>query len=347
MAKRGVILEYIVGGGLMNVDSDSLSPSFRNEGWTMLSTIAQDWERCKTQDEPWEVIAPIDPRVPNWFKLPASNVYRTLDSSANFLDQWCRFAVDADAILLIAPESGGELTRLANAIDEVSDARLGCRSPFLERTSNKLMMADYIADEYLHPQTLTPAQFRMFVRSRTSTASRQWVMKPIDGAGCDGIWRGSTEALATFLDEQTTCPDSLIQDYLPGQAASVAAWVTDKGRLWLPPVWQDIQWESQTFASGNTLDHPSYLGGSGPIDSAHWSAIHNFGNRILDLLGPGALGWVGLDFVLNLNSGNPRCTIIEVNPRWTTSYAGLRQLYRGNLLERFLEISFSQNSDCG
>lgn len=348
MVKRGVVLEYIVGGGLMEVDSTSISTSFRNEGWTMLSAIVDDWKRCTndrgSSQDSWEVVAPIDPRVASWFDFSPNDIYRLLDPGTNFLDQWCRYAVDADAIILIAPESGGELSRLAAAIDEVSDARLGCRSPFLERTSNKLMMADYISDEYLHPQTLTPAQFRMFVRSRPAVFSRQWVMKPIDGAGCDGIWRGTTEALATFLDEQPECPDALIQHYLPGQAASVSAWVTDTGRWWLPPVWQDIQWESHTFPSGNILDRPSYLGGSGPIEYVHWHAIHEFANRVLDLLGPGALGWVGLDFVLNLESGKTRCSVIEVNPRWTTSYAGLRQLYAGNLLQKFLDKSFSKSA---
>lgn len=336
MTKRGVILEYIVGGGLLHLDSESIGSSFRTEGWTMLSTLVEDWNRCTTDGETWEVVAPLDPRATEWFSLPADDRFSLLDPRQSFLEQWCRYAVDADAIILIAPESGGELGRLSAAIDEVSDARLGCRSPFLERASDKWMMAEYISDEYLHPQTLTPDRFHAYTKSVPSALTREWVLKPTDGAGCDGIWKGNGAALVSYVQQHAGCPGSLIQHYLPGKPASVAAWITASGRWWLPPVWQDIHWTKTTSSEGDSLEHPTYLGGSGPIDPTYWATIHAFANRVLDLLGPGALGWVGIDFVLNEDHAQPRCSAIEVNPRWTTSYAGLRQLYDGNLLEQFL-----------
>lgn len=339
MAKRGVLLEYVVGGGLMSADIRSISASLLNEGWGMLSMIANDWCRSRFQGEFWQVTAPIDPRATTWFEIPNPSLFAPLDPHVDFLDQWRRLAAGADAIILIAPESDGELIRLASAIDEVSDSRLGCRPPFLERTSNKLMMAEYISDEYLHPQTLTPQQFLAYSKNVSSASKRAWVMKPIDGAGCDGIWKGTAAALSSYICQHSGCPNSLVQHYLPGKPASVAAWITETGRWWLPPVWQDIHWENIPIAEGITLDHPTYRGGSGPISREYWDTIHAFANRILDLQGPGALGWVGIDFVFHLENGTPRCSAIEVNPRWTTSYAGLRQLFQGNLLEILLETS--------
>jgi len=339
MVKRGLLLEYVVGGGLMPADIGSISPSLLNEGWGMLSMLANDWCSSRFQGELWKVTAPIDPRATSWFDIPDPSLFALLDPQIDFLDQWRRLAAGADAIILIAPESHGELIRLASAIDEVSDARLGCRPPFLERTSNKLMMAEYISDEYLHPQTLTPRQFLAYAKNVPSALQRDWVMKPIDGAGCDGIWKGTAVALSSYIAQHAGCPNSLVQHYLPGQPASVAAWITETGRWWLPPVWQDIRWENLPIAEGITLDHPTYRGGSGPIAHEYWDTIHAFANRILDLQGPGALGWVGIDFVFNLENGNPRCAAIEVNPRWTTSYAGLRRLVQGILLEKFLETS--------
>lgn len=344
MVKRGVVLEYVVGGGLMHAEDAAIPPSFRQEGWTMLANIAEDWSSSRTNDETWEVIVPVDPRTPKWFSLPKQIQFQPMHSDMGFLEQWCRLAVDADAVILIAPESEGELTRLACAIDEVTDARLGCRTPFLERASNKLMMAEYISDEYLHPQTLPPDQFVAYAKSIPTSSQREWIIKPIDGAGCDGIWRGKTQAILAHLQQHANCPDSLIQHYLPGRPASVTAWITSTGRWWLPPVWQDIQWAQSSLTSGLTLDRPTYLGGSGPIDRQHWATIHAFANRVLDLLGPGALGWVGIDFVMNVENNMARYAAIEVNPRWTTSYAGLRQLYQGNLLEKFLELSHDPKS---
>jgi len=347
MTKRGVVLEFILGGGLQGLAADSFSPSFRAEGWGMLSQITSDWQNSNVGGEKWEIIAPLDSRAQEWF--PESRNYpqfRPLSPAEDFVKTWCRLAADADAVILIAPESDNHLERLCLAIDEVTDQRIGCRDPFLHRAANKLLTAQHLSDEFLHPQTFTKEQFCHLNPSSSNRWSHtQWVMKPCDGAGCDGIYRGDLKSLQQLLCHSNSMGNCLVQHYLPGKPASVSAWVSHSDRWWMPPVWQDLQWHDERVGEGTLASRPRYHGGSGPIPKQYWSEIHRFGDRVLDLMGPGAAGWIGIDFVFNPEAKNQTlCTAIEVNPRWTTSYLGLRQMFSGNLLEACLQRSLAHGA---
>ena len=51
---------------------------------------------------------------------------------------------------------------------------------------------------------------------------------------------------------------------------------------------------------------------------------------------PGAWGFVGVDLILGNAEDGSRDVVLEVNPRLTTSYVGLRQLLDQNLAEIML-----------
>ena len=57
---------------------------------------------------------------------------------------------------------------------------------------------------------------------------------------------------------------------------------------------------------------------------------------------PGLAGFVGVDLILGRECGCPIDTVVEINPRLTTSYVGLRALARENLAERWLEAMLGQ-----
>jgi predicted ATP-grasp superfamily ATP-dependent carboligase len=53
---------------------------------------------------------------------------------------------------------------------------------------------------------------------------------------------------------------------------------------------------------------------------------------------PGLLGYVGVDLVLGEAADGGEDVVIEINPRLTTSYVGLRRLARFNLAEAMLSV---------
>ena len=54
---------------------------------------------------------------------------------------------------------------------------------------------------------------------------------------------------------------------------------------------------------------------------------------------PGLLGFVGVDLVLGPDSDGSQDYLIEMNPRLTTSYIGLRALAETNLTEALLNVA--------
>lgn len=342
--KRALLLEFILGGGLQSQPESEIPASFRTEGWAMMSAVAQDWRDQKIHHKglgnPFSLIVPMDPRAFQWFpETKNDQVFVSLDPQKNYLQQWCSLAKDADAVIVIAPECDHILEEIVTEIDRVTSQRIGCRNPFLQRSCNKLQMAECLQSPHrdcgldpiapIHPWT-TSAKAFLDRSAEIQNASVLWVIKPLDGAGCEGIYRGKFAEVRDWLGKVETPDRLLVQAWREGQAGSVAVWVSKDDRHWMPPVQQRIQWSASE--SYPQLEMPQYHGGEGPLPEKFWDQVHRFGDLVLDRLGKGAGGWIGIDFVYRVVDGQLALTVIEVNPRWTTSYVGIRHLYRGNLL---------------
>src|SRR5262249_43040605 len=59
---------------------------------------------------------------------------------------------------------------------------------------------------------------------------------------------------------------------------------------------------------------------------------------------PGLLGYVGVDLVLGDAADGSQDWLIELNPRLTTSYIGLRALARTNLAEIMLKVAVGEEA---
>ena len=118
--------------------------------------------------------------------------------------------------------------------------------------------------------------------------------------------------------------DMLLQPFVQGTPASVAFLVGPRQQLALLPSAQHLS------ADGRFR----YLGGALPLPPglAH-RAIH-LGEQAVAAVA-GLQGYVGVDLVLADDGGDQ---VIEINPRLTTSYIGLRRLAGGNLAEAMLRV---------
>ena len=71
-----------------------------------------------------------------------------------------------------------------------------------------------------------------------------------------------------------------------------------------------------------------YEGGVIPLEHHQRHLAMAYARRAVSLV-PGLRGYIGVDMVLTENQGY----VIEINPRLTTSYVGLRQVININLAE--------------
>jgi tyramine---L-glutamate ligase len=235
--------------------------------------------------------------------------------------QHLRSAVRAvDATILIAPESGGLLQRLAQVVREEGGKLLSPDPDFIDLTADKQRLAEYLGTAGIPVplgRSIAPGQqLRLPVPP-------PWVMKPRDGAGSMGMTR---------LDKTPSEPALMelrLEAYCPGQAVSVAALTGPRGSILLEPCRQQLR---------DTL-HFEYLGGSLPLPAELRERAIHLARRTLQSL-PETQGYVGMDMVLGARAGGEGDVLIEVNPRLTTSYAGLRQAVRGNLAKAMVEVAW-------
>ena len=150
------------------------------------------------------------------------------------------------------------------------------------------------------------------------------VLKPVAGAGLQDTYlvSGPHDAPPAYA-----WPPRL-ERFVPGMAASVAVICGPAGRLTLLPC-------KQRISSDGRL---RYLGGELPLAAGLATRASVLADRAVAALPPAA-GYVGVDLVLGAYPNGREDFVIEVNPRLTTSYVGLRAAAQANLADAMWKIS--------
>lgn len=296
------VFEHFVGGGQLG---RPLPPSLAEEGGGMLAAVVADF--C---DAGHTVLTTLDSRVPLALDGAQIRAIRAEDDAAAVFEELARAA---DAALVIAPEPGGYLHHWIARLQRTGTRSLGCALEAIDLCGDKLAMAHHLADTGVPtPTTVTgPASL-----------DAPMIAKPRYGAGCE----------ATFVvrhhDELAHLPaaaaERIYQPFIAGRAASVSLLVHDG--------------QAQPLLAGEQhIDESTalmYTGGCLPLRGA-------VGERAVDLAlravasVSGLGGFVGVDLVLGEQASDDR--VIEINPRLTVSFTGLRRLCTPRLADAMLD----------
>ena len=250
--------------------------------------------------------------------LPADEVVPIRASS--YREDLAAVARRCGAALVVAPETGGALERTTRLMEAVDVLVVGSPSWVVAAAADKARCPDRLATAGVAcPRTVLTTPRGAVEDARH--VGYPLVMKPRFGAGCERVALAADEdeldaALTAFgrRDER----EVVLQEYVRGEAVSVSLLASDDGVLPLGVNTQDVRpgvpFEYRGGAAG--VDHPR---GKGIVAAA----------RVAVGALPGLRGHVGVDLVV----APDRCVVIEVNPRLTTSYVGLRRALRANLAE--------------
>ncbi|WP_162275865.1 ATP-grasp domain-containing protein [Roseimaritima ulvae] len=300
--------EFVCGGGFSRRDLSDVPTPLRREGVAMLRALAEDLS------ELGEVVVPLDSRIQ--VKLPRNVIPVPINGSQPLWPQWVAAARDCESAIIVAPEQGGTLAQA------VSMLRAGGLEPtmssgdFLRVASDKWETArTFAVNRVPHPPTYVCSTLGEADRS----AATRWVVKPRDGCG--------TERISVFdcFDKAAAAltEGAILQGWSPGTPVSVGLIVVGGQMTLLPAVAQAID-----------SDSCSYAGGQGPLSDDLQRRVTSLASCALAAMPPTAKGFVGLDLILaDQPSGD---CVIEVNPRLTTSYVGLRHMVEGNLAARII-----------
>lgn len=304
---RLLVYEYLTAVGLGREADDPHHSMFR-EGRAMRDAVAADFRL-----------------------MPGAEVV-TLDGTDadGEKDRFLEHARECDWYLVIAPEIGDELGQRAEWVRDAGVKLLGCEADAFRLASNKLEL-----DQHWRARGIpTPPALPLhdWLRSPRFPA----VVKPVHGAGSTAIFllRSSEDIEPTLhaaAREGEGEASLLVQSHVPGRAASVAFLWGPNGNVPLLPAWQHL--------SGDGRFH--YRGGEIPIPASLASRAVALASQAVDCV-PGLRGFVGVDLVLGDAEDGSGDFAIEVNPRLTTSYVGLRELADINLAEAMLRVATGQ-----
>jgi predicted ATP-grasp superfamily ATP-dependent carboligase len=301
---RVFVFEYLTAHGIGRDPTDPLHAMYR-EGRAMRDAVVADFGQ----------VAGVEVLTPPGDGLPYSDDRFRADLSRS------------DRQLVIAPESNGVLLGLANRCDAGGHS-LGCTPAAIQLTADKLALADHWRGHGIPTPATTD-------REPTACEAFPVVWKPRDGCGSTATYLLHTgldvsRARAAVAAGEYAGP-MILQEFVPGRAASVAFLCGPAGNVPLLPTLQHLSDDGRFH----------YRGGELPIASDLADRAVRLASRAAGCV-QGLKGYVGADLVLGPAADGARDYVIEINPRLTTSYVGLRALADFNLARATLEVADGQ-----
>lgn len=316
--QRIFVYEYFTGGGsYADFATAGFRPPLIDEGDAMAAALASDFQAIPGTS----VVRLRDARLPPEPVTAGAAV--AISSARQERETFAELAAGCDWSVIIAPEQNGALWQRTRWAESVR-ARLLCpHSRFVSIASDKNQTADLLhqhgvavpAGRKFQPGASLPTDFRYPA-----------ILKPADGAGSIGVQllRDSTSPYdATILG-----PAARLEPLCPGIAASVAVLCGPGIRQGLPACRQQL----------GADDRFQYLGGSAPLEPDLAQRAQRLAQAALGCLPP-TQGYVGVDLVLGPAEDGRDDIVVEINPRLTTSYIGLRHLLKTNLAAAMIDVA--------
>jgi tyramine---L-glutamate ligase len=308
------LYEWATGGGLVE-EPGPVPTSLVREGTAMIGALAADFLRIKG----CRVSALRDPRVLQ-LALPGCTVVDVQSHSSHWKELE-RLSAAADATILIAPEFDDILWKAARWSASNGGILLSPSPEFIRVAADKQRTCEVLA-----AAGVTVPTGRLLESDEPLPSDIQYpaVLKPVNGAGSQDTYMVS----GPYDVPPAYAWPRRVESYVPGLAASVAILCGPAGRISLEPCKQRISDDGRL----------RYLGGEMPLAAGLAERARSLGERALAAM-PSAVGYVGVDLVLGPEPDGSRDAVIEINPRLTTSYVGLRTAAVGNLAEAMWRIA--------
>jgi predicted ATP-grasp superfamily ATP-dependent carboligase len=290
-----LVFEYITGGGMR---AETLSASLAREGDLMLGALLRDLSEVTEI----RLAAFRDARLSLPESAPESVEWITLDPSSDLETCFRRQVGYCDAVWPIAPETGGTLERLCRTVEETGKALLTSPAEAVRVAASKLNTARRLE---AHGVPVVPTvSFTPSLELRFPV-----VVKPDDGVGGEGA-----RLVETAEDWREFAGNPHVQNYVAqplaeGDALSLSGLFAQGEVRLLSCNRQHIARENGGFI----------LKGCG-VNSVtdEFDTFQNLAEHIAAAL-PELWGYAGVDLIRSEKGLH----VLEINPRLTTSYAGL------------------------
>lgn len=311
------VCEFITGGGLHGMP---LPQCLLAEGLLMRDALLRDLSAL-----PYHVLTTCDSRV-GASVLAQTTI--TMEAGCDVWQQWDACIQRADYVWLVAPETDGALYKLTAMATRHGKTVIGSGLQAIEIAASKYLTCMYMrACGIATIPTWTYSEWQ----AQSTDDDCRWIAKPDDGAGCNDtfIFEGVLSLSQWFerqLDRQHT---HVIQPYLRGIAASLCIVSKANQVHILSYNLQQLQLQGQRLI---------YTGGvvNGALE--YRAELDAFALKLQHCF-PTLTGYYGVDVLLQAQSSTKTdITLIEINPRLTTTYTMLANAMQVNPAKLILEV---------
>jgi predicted ATP-grasp superfamily ATP-dependent carboligase len=301
------VCEYVTGGGLAG---QPLPGTLTHEADRMVRALLADLAVIPGI----ELLTSRDPRLPpiEGFTVLEPRIGESL------AELYSRGLAQVDAAWPTAPESGGALLQLATLTRDSGRQLLGSAPDAVALATSKMATARLlqsagipVVDTYVAPRALPELP-------------GAWVIKPDDGAGCEETTVVEGWAVAAAALAARPAGSFIAQPWLAGASLSLSLLCcAGEARLLSVNRQQMMRRAGQLHLAGLEVNALA--------DDA--GGFERLGDQVAAVL-PSLWGYVGVDFIATPSGP----VVLEINPRLTTSYCGLRQALGLNLPQLVLGL---------
>lgn len=306
-----LVSEFITGGGLIG---ESLPTPLLQEGRLMLDAIVSDLGEIDNI----EVFITYEERIVQPDLPDNCNAYLVKENYRSSLQEFC---LNVDAVLIVAPESDGCLEQLTQLVVKEDKLLLGSYPSVINLTASKNATALYLAEKG-SKVIKTSLYDSNSLDEFTKDDGKACVVKPDNGVGCEEIYvcRSADEIIKAV----SHCERAILQPKLEGISASISLLCIQGECLVLGYNEQIIKVDDNKISLVR-LKVNALLKFKQQLDQ--------LANEVCSVL-PQLNGYVGLDVIITQDE----VVLVEINPRLTTSYVGLRESINTNPAQLLLDM---------
>jgi len=319
-----LVYEHVSGGGFVD---EAIPAGVLSEGFGMLATVISDFKAAGHN-----VTTTLDSRIARLNPLIAADCVVPVFSSKETETNLHKISEQADVAYVIAPETGGVLSSVVKLVEQTGVESLNCSANVIKKVSDKAVFYNLMRRRVLPlPETILFSEtddldvVKKVIRDRLNFPL---IIKPSNGVSCCGLSVVRNEdQLAGAVDKikrESSSEHFLVQDLIIGAAASVSLLSTGDDVVAISLNRQEVKLETSEAPS-------SYCGGWVPFDNPLQAEAFEVARKLIKAF-PGLRGYIGVDFVLKENE----TVVVDVNPRLTTSYVGLRRVVNFNPAQAIL-----------
>jgi len=327
------IFEFVSGGGYNTMLMPS---SLFCEGYSMLKSIIEDF-----YDLNFEIYTLLDKRIAFLGRYLKVNKLALIDENCNYLETYKQLLLKSDACFIIAPEFSNILYNLTEIASSYKKEIYSVGLEGIKLGASKMRTYSFFKRSHIPtPKTyLIPTcnnQLDLdFIYDKFYDLNQSIIIKPEDGVGAELILHINEKSQIDkfFKNESLFLKKSrlfILQEYVEGIDMSISLLgILEKKHI--EPYILSVNTQNILLPKGS-IDS-QYNGGLSPavIGKKTQKSL----KKVLHKLDFSYFkGYFGIDFILTPDNS---FQFIEINPRLTTSYLGIRNIYNTNPLQSFFQ----------